>query len=290
MSEAEAAARAWPPVADPPDVLGQAREENFPVALRVLPRPARRDLMALYGFARLVDDLGDEVPGDRLAALDGVEAELARSFAGAATHPILRALEPTIRAHDLRPGPFRALIEANRRDQRVARTETWDELVRYCALSANPVGRLVLAIFDAATPEREALSDAICTALQVIEHCQDVAEDALRGRVYLPREDLARFVCSDAELVRAPATPALRSVVAFQIARARALLAQGEPLLAALHGPARLAVAGFAAGGHAACDALARARFDVTSATVRPRRTGQLVWLLRLLVHAWRSS
>jgi len=290
MSEAEVVASSWSAVARPADVLRQARAENFPVALHVLPRAMRRDLLALYGFARLVDDTGDEAPGDRLAALDAIEAELDRAFAGAATDPILRALEPAIRAHDLRPEPFRALIEANRRDQRVARTGTWDELLDYCTLSANPVGRLVLAVFGGSTPERVVWSDAICTALQVIEHCQDVAEDAQRGRVYLPREDLARFSCGDADLVRAPASPALRSVVAFEIARSRALLARGEPLLGELHGFARLAVAGFAAGGHAACDALARARFDVTSATVRPRKIGRLGWLLRLLVRSWRSA
>lgn len=281
MSDGEAVAAAWPA-----DVLGQAQGENFPVALRVLPRARRRDLMALYGFARLVDDIGDEAPGDRLAALDAVERELARAFAGTAQHPILRALEPTLAAHRLSERPFLDLIEANRRDQRVARMESWDDLLGYCALSANPVGRLVLAVFDAATPAREAWSDAICSALQVVEHCQDVAEDAARGRVYLPREDLARFACSDAELVRAPASRALRNVVAHEIARARALLAAGEPLLGELRGFARLAVTGFAAGGYAACDALQRADFDVTSATVRPRKSVQLAWLLRLFVRA----
>jgi squalene synthase HpnC len=288
MTEAEAVA--WAPIAAQGAVLAQARDENFPVALRVLPRAVRRDLLALYGFARLVDDLGDEAPGDRLAALDAVERELDRAFAGAAAHPILRALEPTIRAHDLRPEPFRALIEANRRDQRVARTTTWRELLDYCALSANPVGRLVLAVFGASTPGRDALSDSICSALQMIEHCQDVAEDARRDRVYIPREDLDAFACGEAELVLAPASPALRSVVAFEVARARALLRAGEPLLAELRGFARIAVAGFAAGGHAACDALERARFDVTSATVRPSRRGRVVWTLRLLVRAWRRA
>jgi squalene synthase HpnC len=288
MTEAEAVA--WPPVAAVDGVMEQARSENFPVALRVLPRALRRDLLAIYGFARLVDDIGDEATGDRLAALDAVARDLGRAFAGAAEHPILRALEPTIRAHGLPAEPFRALIEANRRDQRVARVATWHELLDSCSLSANPIGRLVLGIFGASTPRRDALSDAICSALQVIEHCQDVAEDARRGRVYLPREDLDAFACDEADLVRAPASPALRSVVAFEVARARALLRKGEPLLAELHGFARIAVAGFAAGGHAACDALSRARWDVTSATVRPRRLGRIGWTLRLLGRAWRRA
>lgn len=272
------------------EVLPQARAENFPVALRLLPRARRRDLMALYGFARLVDDTGDEAPGDRAAALDALERDLERAFRGAATHPLLRRLEPAIAAHALPRQPFLDLIEANRRDQRVPRTGTWDDLLAYCALSANPVGRLVLRVFDSATPERDAWSDAICSALQVVEHGQDVAEDFARGRVYLPAEDLARFGCAEADLARAPASPALRSVVALQVERARALLAQGAPLLAELRGAARLAVAGFTAGGHATCDALERAGFDVTSRLVKPRRRDQLAWSVALLARAWRQS
>lgn len=290
MSEAEGIATPWRTPADASALLAQARDENFPVALRVLPRGLRRDLIALYGFARLVDDIGDEAPGDRLAALDAVQSELACAFEGRARHPILRALEPTLAAHRLPERPFLDLIEANRRDQRVSRVATWDELLAYCALSANPVGRLVLAVCDAATPERARLSDSICSALQVIEHCQDVAEDAARGRVYLPLEDLARFGCGEADLTRAPASPALRAVVAHEIARARALLVEGEPLLAELRGFARIAVAGFAAGGHAACDALERAAFDVTSHPSKPSKWARARWTLRLLVRAARRS
>lgn len=290
MSEAKEIAAPWQVVPGPAPVLAQARDENFPVALRVLPRARRNDLMALYGFARLVDDIGDEAPGDRLAALDAVELDLGRAYAGRAEHPLLRALTPTLRAHDLSRQAFLDLIEANRLDQRVARTRSWNDLLGYCALSANPVGRLVLGIFDASTPVRDAWSDSICSALQVIEHCQDVAEDCGRGRVYLPREDLARFGCSEAELTKAPASPALRRTVALQIERSRALLAQGEPLLAELRGLARVAVAGFAAGGHATCDAIERADFDVTSRTIRGRRRNRIGWMLRLLMRAWRAA
>jgi len=263
-------------------VLRKARAENFPVALRFLPRLARRDLLAIYGFARLVDDVGDEAPGDREGALDAIEADLDRAYRGAARHPLVRALEPSLRERALPRAPFLALLAANRMDQRVRRYRSWEELARYCALSANPVGRLVLRVFDVATPEREALSDAICTALQLIEHCQDVAEDRGRGRVYLPACDLAAFACEDRDLVAAPASAALRRVLAFEVARARGLLARGEPLLAALRGPARFAVLGFAAGGHAACEALERANYDVTSRLVRPSRRALLRWALRL--------
>jgi len=290
VTEVEAVSMPWRAPSDASAVLAQARNENFPVALRLLPRALRRDLLALYGFARLVDDIGDEAPGDRLAALDAVQRDLARAFAGRAQHPVLRALEPTLAAHAFSARPFLDLIEANRRDQRGTRTQSWNELLAYCALSANPVGRLVLGIFDAATPERERLSDAICSALQVIEHCQDVAEDAARGRFYLPQEDLVRFGCKEMDLVRAPAPPALRSAVSHEIARSRALLAEGEPLIGELRGFARLAVAGFTAGGYAACDAIERAGFDVTSRTVRASKGARVLWMLRLLVRARRRS
>ena len=170
--------------------MARARFENFPVALRWLPAQLRRDLLALYGFARLADDLGDEVEGDRLACLDALERDLERAFEGTARHPLLRRLTPTLRAHSLPREPFRSLIEANRRDQKVHRYETFDALLGYCALSANPVGHLVLHVAGAATSENLELSDAICTALQIVEHLQDVAEDQAAGRVYLPAADL----------------------------------------------------------------------------------------------------
>jgi squalene synthase HpnC len=255
--------------------MAQARTENFTVASRLLPHGAREHLLAIYGFARLVDDVGDEgdhPPAVRLAALDDVEAELDRAFAGTATHPVFRRLTPTIRACRLPDDPFRRLIEANRRDQTVTDYATFDELVDYCHLSADPVGRLVLGVLDAATPERVAWSDSVCTGLQLVEHWQDVGEDAARGRVYLPADDRERFGVTPADLHAATASPALRALVAHEVARARELLAAGRPLARSLRGRARVAVAGFAAGGAAACDAIARADHDVLAVRCRPGR------------------
>jgi squalene synthase HpnC len=249
----------------PHAVMARAHSENFPVASRVLSRRARADLLAIYGFARLVDELGDcgGEPAQRLAALDWVEAELDRAFAGRAEHPLLIALTPTLARCALPREPFARLIEANRTDQRVASYDTWEQLRGYCALSADPVGELVLRAMGLATPARIGLSDSICTALQLTEHCQDVAEDLRRGRVYLPREDLQRFGATPADLAAAHAGPALTGVIAFEVARARCLLAQGSPLVAQLHGRARVAVAAFVAGGRAALDAIERAGHDV---------------------------
>jgi len=256
------------------------------VALRLLPADLRRDLLALYGFARLTDTLGDEAPGNRAALLDALEAELDRAFEGQASQPLLVNLTPTLSARRLPREPFVRLIDANRRDQRRTRTASFEELLDYCALSANPVGELVLHVFGAATPENVALSDSICSALQVVEHLQDVREDLENGRVYLPADDMARFGCDLETLRVAPAPNPLRDLVAFQAKRAHTLLASGEPLLGRLRGPARLAVAGFAAGGHAALDALARAGHDVAASGLAPRRRDLLRHTARLL---WRS-
>jgi squalene synthase HpnC len=256
-------------------VMSQAADENFPVAGRLLGRRARRQLLAIYGFARLVDDIGDEAEGDRLALLDWAEEELDRVYAGQdPEHPVMGALAPTVRDCALPAEPFRRLIEANRRDQAVTRYESFDELLDYCRLSAAPVGELVLHVFGAATPERLALSERICAGLQVTEHLQDIAEDHARGRVYLPADDLARFGCDEDDLRAATATPELRALIAFEADRARALLADGAPLARRLSPRPGLAIAAFVAGGRAALDALARAGYDVLADRPRPTRRG----------------
>jgi squalene synthase HpnC len=230
-------------------VLDRAATENFSVASLVLGRTTRDHLLAIYGFARLVDQLGDDVEGDRLAQLDWLEEELDRVYEGEPEHAIMRRLAPTVRALSLPREPFVRLIEANRRDQRQAAYATFDELVDYCDLSANPVGELVLHVFGVATPARIALSDDVCTALQLLEHWQDVHEDWARGRVYLPAEDLERFDVAPGQTSDA--------LLAFEIERARTLLDRGASLVGTLRGRARLAVAGYVGGGRAGLDALA---------------------------------
>jgi squalene synthase HpnC len=280
--------------------LDKADLENFPVAPAFLPAAWRTDLMAVYGFARLVDDAGD---GDlaepervaallgtdpatasdpdptpfRLALLDGLERDLDRAFERALDggaepprHPLIRALVPLIERHPVTPEPFRRLIEANRVDQTVARYATHDDLLRYCTLSADPVGRLVLALAGVATPARIALSDAICTGLQIVEHLQDVAEDLGRGRIYLPAEDMARFGVTEADLAEPAASPAVRQLIAHEADRARTLLDRGAPLVGTVHGRLRLLLAGFTAGGYAALSAVEAAGYDVLAQQAKP--------------------
>lgn len=283
--------------------LDKAAHENFPVAPFFLPRAWRDDLMAVYGYARLVDDIGDGdlAPGgadarhlgvapehadDRLALLDAFEADLHRLFdqkeqdTGTAQgprpaapgiaadgtgprHPVLRGLAPTVRRHAIGPEPLLGLIAANRQDQLVKRYETYDDLLAYCTLSANPVGRLVLAVTGTTTPERVRLSDAVCTALQIVEHLQDVAEDLAQGRVYLPAEDMKRFHVQEEDLAAATAGSPVRALIAFEAERALDLLNEGAPLVGSVHGRLKLLLAGFVAGGRAAIRAITAVSYDV---------------------------
>lgn len=257
-------------------VLAKAAHENFPVGPRFLPGRLRRDLMAIYGYARFVDDIGDETEAsvsERLAMLDLVDADVTRLFAAQPPSlPPLQALVEPVRAGRIAEEPLRRLVEANRLDQRVTSYPDFDELRHYCTLSADPVGRLVLSCVGMATPERVALSDQVCTGLQLIEHWQDVAEDHRRGRVYLPQDDMRRFGVRDSDLAEAHAGPALRALLAFEAARARKLLDAGVPLVASMRGAARIAVAGFVAGGRAALHAITAADFDVLPGAPKPTK------------------
>ncbi|MFG2648885.1 squalene synthase HpnC [Streptomyces sp. NPDC048436] len=270
-------------------VLAKAADENFPVAPFFLPRAWRDDLMAVYGFARLVDDIGDgdlapggadarylgvdpEAADDRLALLDAFEADLHRVFDSTPRHPLMRALQPTVRRCRLTPEPFLGLIAANRQDQLVTRYETYDDLLAYCELSANPVGRLVLGITGTTTPERIRRSDAVCTALQIVEHLQDVAEDLGQGRIYLPAQDMKRFHVQERDLAAPTAGASVRALVAYEAERARCLLNEGTPLVGSVHGRLKVLLAGFVAGGRAAVSAIAVAGYDVLPGPPRPTK------------------
>ncbi|WP_199546082.1 squalene synthase HpnC [Streptomyces sp. N35] len=269
--------------------LDKAADENFPVAPFFLPRAWREDLMAVYGFARLVDDIGDGdlAPGgadalalgldpgrsdDRVAMLDAFETDLRKVFDGRPGHPLLQRLQPTVRRRALTPEPFLGLIAANRQDQLVSRYETYDDLLAYCELSANPVGRLVLAVTGTETPERVRRSDAVCTALQIVEHLQDVSEDLARDRIYLPAEDMKRCSVQESDLARPHAGAAVRSLIAYEAERARDLLNEGTPLVGSVHGRLKLLLAGFVAGGRAALRAIAAAEYDVLPGPPKPTK------------------
>jgi squalene synthase HpnC len=254
---------------DVTSVARRARTENFPVASLLFPRLLRPHLRAVYGFARLVDILGDEVEGDRLAALDELEQELDACYAGEPSWPVMRVLQPTIREFDLPREPFLRLIEANRMDQRVSEYETWADLRFYCVHSADPVGRLVLGLLGRAEDgELVAASDDVCTGLQLVNFLQDVPRDLALGRIYLPAEDRRLFAVTRLD---APSGE-LRSLLEFEAARARGLLLSGRVLQERIGGRVGRAVGLFARGGLAALEALEVAGWDVFTQRPRPSR------------------
>jgi len=247
--------------------VSAAHYENFPVASFLLPRNLRPAVLAIYRFARSADDIADEGdarPTERIAALDRYGAALDDIAAGRpppeAPFPELAA---AVRRHALPLDLLRDLLSAFRQDVTVARYGTYADLQDYCRRSANPIGRLLLHLYGAATAENLARSDAICTALQLVNFWQDIAIDWGKHRVYLPQEDLARFGVAEAQIADGRCDGAWRALLAFETARARALLVDGAPLPQALPWRLRLELSGVLAGGHRILDAIVAARGDV---------------------------
>lgn len=216
--------------------------ENFPVASRLVPARLRPAVIAIYRFARAADDLADEgdVPAPArlaaLAAFDDALAAIARGETPPA--PPFPELAAAVQRHRLPLAPMHDLVSAFRQDVTKTRYPRYTDLLDYCRRSANPVGRLLLALYQRESPDNLAASDAVCTGLQLTNFWQDVAGDWQRGRVYLPLEDLAHFGVAEAQFDRRDVDARWRALLAFETARARGLLAAGRPLVRAL--PARL--------------------------------------------------
>ncbi|HET7385452.1 MAG TPA: squalene synthase HpnC [Nocardioidaceae bacterium] len=248
-----------------------ATRENFPVALRILPAEIREDLGALYKFARHVDDVGDEWNGDRTTRLKELAEDVHRLYDGRDPElPVVAGLVPTVRRHPIPREPWLDLISANLHDQEVDHYESFGDLLDYCTLSANPVGLVVLHVFDRMTPERVELSNRVCTGLQLVEHWQDIGEDHARGRVYLPSADMRRFGVDEADLAQPHASPELRALVQYETDRALAYLNSGSVLVSTLTGWARLAISGYVNGGRAAADGLRRSGYDPLPGLAKP--------------------
>ena len=279
-------------------VAAKASAENFPVALRVLPKRWRTHLTALYGFARLTDDIGDEpLPGmpseatpeqvtaTRLKLLDELQADVSRIYHDEVPElQAIKDLKRTVADCGIPAQPFYDLIQANRQDQLVTRYETYEELEDYCKLSANPVGQVVLYIMNAATPERIVASDSVCTALQVIEHTQDVAEDLANDRIYLPQQDLDTFGVTEQDLAGQTANQQVKELIKFEADRARKALDEGSPLVGTLKGMARLAIAGYVGGGRATLKSITASGYDVLRSTPRPGKADTLAMMTRCYV------
>lgn len=222
--------------------------ENFTVASRLLPSGLRRHLARVYAYCRTTDDLGDERGEGARGALERWRADVQELFAGGQPlHPVLYALRETVAAHGLPAQPFLDLIQANLQDQEVSSYRTWPELRAYCALSAAPVGRLVLRLFGLTAPEAERLSDDVCIGLQLANFAQDVSVDARKGRSYLLEPELA--------------SGGVAGAVRAHCERARALLGSGRELEALAPWPLRLQLALYRLGGTAILDAIERAGY-----------------------------
>jgi len=211
--------------------LARRHYENFPTASYLVPRDKRDALAAVYAFARCADDLADE-PGieGRLEQLAEWRQKLVECYAGKAEHPVFIALRDTIERFRLSQENFENLLRAFESDVRANRHANFLSLLAYCSCSANPVGRLVLELFDHREPELFILSDHICTALQLTNFWQDVAVDLERDRIYLPLEDLARFNYTLADLHAWQVDDRWRQLLAFQVQRTREFFARGQAL------------------------------------------------------------
>ncbi len=266
--------------------IARAHYENFTLGSRLLPRHLRRHIAAIYAFARTADDLADEEtdPTRALAGLDAWERELDACYHGTPCHPVFVALADTVRTFAIPIEPFKRLLVAFRMDVRFAGFDTFDQLLHYCAHSANPVGHLVLHLFGHADAERQARADDICTALQLTNFWQDLAVDLRKGRIYLPRADMERFGYGTDDLGRHAVTPAFRELMTFECARTRALFERGLALAAMLDRNRGREIRLFAAGGLAILDRLEAVGYDAFRARPTLSRWAKIGLVARALV------
>lgn len=269
--------------------VAKSHYENFTVVSLLLPRRLVRHFHAVYAYCRWSDDLADETSGGQ-QALDLIawwRGELLSCYSGTPTHPVMVALRETIRRFDIPPDPFLNLLVAFEQDQRLKRYDTFEQLVGYCTNSANPVGELVLRLFECYDAEKAALSDEVCTGLQLANFWQDVARDLAIGRVYLPAEDRRRFGYPDSDLEARRFTPAFRELMRFEVQRARGYFARGAKLLPLLPREARTDVELFIRGGEAILDAIERQDYDVWSRRPEVSKWAKGKLLLGAVVRKW---
>jgi squalene synthase HpnC len=248
--------------------VGIDHYENFPVASVLLPARLRAPVEAIYHFAREADDIvdeGDATPQARLAALDARLLELDRMERGEVPElPLYRELAVQTAAHRLPTQPLRDLLDAFRQDVTKTRYADFGELMHYCRRSANPIGRLLLHLYGETAPRSLAMSDGICSALQLINFLQDVDSDYRdRGRVYIPQDEMARFGISDQDIASRLASPGWRRLMNFQRDRARRLLQAGAPLGRVLRGRIGLELRAIVMGGDRVLEKLHAADGDV---------------------------
>ena len=248
--------------------LASSSYENFNVGSYFIRRDLRPHFYSVYAFCRLVDDLGDEVEGDRLDLLERWEEELKLCYEGRPTLVWFQALQNTIREFDIPSEPFQRLIEANRRDQRDSEYEDFERLKEYCTYSATPVGHIVLYLYGYFSERMAQLSDHTCIALQLANFWQDVARDFDNGRVYIPKSDLVEYRVEATAIQDRNPTNAFRELMRFQVERTRELFRKGYELHGHLQRDFKLEFSAITAGGLSVLDSIESLNYDTL--TVRP--------------------
>lgn len=245
--------------------LARSHYENFSVATWFLPQHLRQHFFNVYAYCRISDDLGDEVgdPAASLHMLDQWEAELDACYSGSPRHPVFVALAGTVRQFEIPKRTFVDLLTAFRQDQRVTRYATFEDLVGYCRYSANPVGHLVLYVCGYRDPERQALSDFTCTALQLANFWQDVSADYAKGRIYLPLEDLRRFGVREDDIAAQRNTSAFCDLMRFEVDRAHDWFQQGLPLIGKVDRELAIDLQLFSRGGQEILNAIENQGYNV---------------------------
>ncbi|HZM37414.1 MAG TPA: squalene synthase HpnC [Burkholderiales bacterium] len=237
--------------------------ENFPVASWLLPAALRDPITVIYRFARTADDFadeGDDPPTRRLARLEGYRSKLLQ---GSADDPLFRDVARIMREHCLPVQLFADLLDAFSQDVTKKRYASYAEVLDYCRRSANPVGRLLLHVFKRTTDRDLAQSDAICSALQLVNFWQDVDVDFAKGRIYLPQDEMAAHGVAERHIGQRLCDEAWRSLMAFQVARTRALMLAGAPLGRSLPGRVGLEIRATVQGGLRILEKIERAGYDV---------------------------
>jgi squalene synthase HpnC len=255
--------------------------ENFNVVSFLLPKRLHQDFYNVYAYCRWADDLGDEIgdPAESLRLLAWWRSELDAMYAGRATHPVFVALSGTVEKYRIPSEPFAGLIQAFVQDQTVTRYPGWPELFAYCRNSANPVGRLVLYLCGYSDAERQRLSDATCTALQLANFWQDVTVDLLKDRVYIPLDVIARHGYSIEELFARRYSPAFRAVMREVVTKAREIFVEGLPLAAMLDRRLALDIDLFSRGGMRILEKIEEQDYNVLRARPAVSKM-ERVWLL----------
>ena len=269
IASGEAISRTWstPEAVDYTRWLATNHYENFHVVSFLLPKRLHQDFYNVYGFCRWADDLGDEIGDTKesLRLLAWWREELEAMYAGRARHPVFVALQPTAERYGLPIEPFANLITAFEQDQVVTRYRNWEELFGYCRNSANPVGRLVLYLCGYSDAERQALSDATCTALQLANFWQDVTVDLQKDRVYIPLDAIESNGYSLNELQALRFTPAFAGVMREIIGVTRELFLKGLPLSDTVDRRLAIDLDLFSRGGMRVLDKIEQQGYDVLS-------------------------